>query len=86
VRTFSSFLGRTVVTESGRELGKCHDLRAALGPGRPTVDALVVGRGGRLEHLGIKPQSGRRRDAVPWEAVVRIEGEHIVVREGTELE
>jgi sporulation protein YlmC with PRC-barrel domain len=86
VRTFSSFLGRRVVTESGRELGKCHDLRATLGRGRPAVDALVVGRGGRLEHLGIKPPAGRRRDAVPWEAVVRIEGERIVVRDGTELE
>ena len=85
MRTFSSFLDRLVVTESGRELGKCHDLRATLGRGRPTVDAIVVGPGGWLEHLGIKPRSGRRRDAVPWEAVVRIEGERIVVRDGTEL-
>jgi sporulation protein YlmC with PRC-barrel domain len=86
VRTFSSFLGREVVTESGRGLGKCRDLRATLGRGRPTVDALIVGRAGRLEHLGIKPPSGRRKDAVPWEAVVRIEGKRLVVRDGTELE
>jgi len=86
MRTFSSFLGRQVVTESGRKLGTCHDLRATLGRGRPTVDAIVVGRGGRLEHLGIKPPSSLRRDAVPWEAVVRMDGERIVVRDGTELE
>jgi sporulation protein YlmC with PRC-barrel domain len=87
VRTFSSFLGRQVVTESGRRLGKCRDLRATLGRGRPTVHALVVGRTGWLEHLGVKVGSGRRRqDAVPWEAVVRIEGARIVVRDGTELE
>jgi sporulation protein YlmC with PRC-barrel domain len=87
VRTFSSFLGRQVVTESGRRLGKCRDLRATLGRGRPAVDALVVGKVGWLEHLGVKVGSGRRRrDAVPWETVVRIEGARIVVREGTELE
>jgi sporulation protein YlmC with PRC-barrel domain len=85
VRTFSSFLGREVVTESGREFGKCRDLRATIGRGRPKVDAVVVGRRGRLEHLGIKARSGRRRDAVAWEAVVRIDGDRIVVRDGTEL-
>jgi sporulation protein YlmC with PRC-barrel domain len=86
VRTFSSFLGRKVVAESGREFGKCRDLRATLGRGRPKVDAIVVGRSGRLEHLGIKPGSRGRRDAVAWEAVVRIEGDRIVVRDGTELQ
>jgi sporulation protein YlmC with PRC-barrel domain len=86
VRTFSSFLGRKVVAESGREFGKCRDLRATLGRGRPKVDAIVVGRSGRLEHLGIKPGSRGRRDAVAWDAVVRIEGDRIVVRDGTELQ
>ena len=86
MRTFSSFLGRMVVTEGGRELGKCRDLRATVGRGRPAVDALVVGRRGRLEHLGVKRASQRVKDAVPWDAVVRIEGGRIVVRDGTELE
>ena len=85
MRTFSSFLGREVVTESGRELGKCRDLRASLGRGRPSVEALVVGRRGWLEHLGVDRPSDRLRDAVPWEAVVRLEGGRIVVRDGTEL-
>lgn len=84
MRTFSSFVGRMVVTESGRELGKCRDLRATLGSGRPSVDAVVVGKLGWLEHLGIT--SARRKDAVAWDAVVRIDGERIVVRGGTELE
>jgi sporulation protein YlmC with PRC-barrel domain len=86
VRTFSSFLGRMVETESGRRFGACHDLRASLGRGRPEVRAIVVGRPGWLEHLGIRRPSARRPDAVPWEAVVRIEGDRIVVRDGTELE
>jgi sporulation protein YlmC with PRC-barrel domain len=85
MRTFSSFLGRMVETESGRRLGRCHDLRAALGKGNPTVEALVVGRRGRLEHFGIGRPPAHRPDAVPWKAVVRIEGDRIVVRDGTEL-
>jgi sporulation protein YlmC with PRC-barrel domain len=83
MRNFSSFLGRTVETESGRSFGRCHDLRASVGRGNPTVEALVVGRRGLLEHFGIVPM--RLRNAVAWEAVVRIEGDRIVVRDGTEL-
>jgi hypothetical protein len=49
------------------------------------VDAIIVGGRGRLEHLGIGKRTAHRHDAVPWEAVVKIEGTRIVVREGTEL-
>ena len=86
MRTFSSFLGRAVVTESGRHFGKCRDLRASLGRGRPSVEAVVVGRRGWLEHLGISRSSGPRNDSIPWEAVVRLDGDRIVVRDGTEPE
>ena len=85
MRTFTSFLGRAVETESGRSLGKCRDLRASIGRGLPTVEAIIVGGRGRLEHLGIGKRSSHRRDAVPWDAVVKIEGTRIVVRDGTEL-
>jgi sporulation protein YlmC with PRC-barrel domain len=85
VRTYSSLEGRHVVTESGCALGKCRDLRAALARGRPLVNAVVVGRAGWLEHLGIGRRRGRK-DAVPWDAVVRLEGDRIVVRDGTELQ
>ena len=86
MRTFSSFLGRMVETESGRKFGACRDLRAALGGRRPEVQAIVVGRRGWLEHLGVVRPSARPPNAVPWEAVIRIEGNRIVVRDGTELE
>ena len=86
MRTFSSFLGRMVETESGRKLGACRDLRASLDSGRPEVQGIVVGQHGWLEHLGIIRPLARAPDAVPWEAVVRIEGDRIVVRDGTELE
>jgi hypothetical protein len=75
-----------VETESGRKFGACRDLRAALGGGRPEVQAIVVGRRGWLEHLGVVRPSARPPNAVPWEAVIRIEGNRIVVRDGTELE
>jgi sporulation protein YlmC with PRC-barrel domain len=85
MRTFSSFLGRAVETESGRALGKCRDLRASLGRGSAEIDAIIVGRRGRLEHFGIGKRAAHRHDAVPWEAVVKIEGARIIVRDGTEL-
>jgi len=53
VRTYSSLVGRVVETQSGRQLGKARDLRATIGSSRPTVEAIVVGRRGRFEHLGI---------------------------------
>ncbi len=86
MRTFSSLLGRLVVTESGRRFGHCRDIRATLGRGNPTVEALVVGRRGLLEHFGIGGAAQHRRDAVPWGSVMRIEGERIVVHDGTEVE
>jgi sporulation protein YlmC with PRC-barrel domain len=85
VRTYSSFLGRVVETQSGRRLGKVRDLRAVIGQKRPTVAAIVVGRGGFLEHLGAGMAASHRPNAVPWESVVRIEGKRIVVADGTEL-
>jgi hypothetical protein len=36
-----------------------------------------------LEHFGVVRMQSR--DAVPWDAVVRVEGDRIVVRDGTEL-
>lgn len=80
MRTFTSLVGRAVTTQSGRHFGHCHDLRASAGQ----VEAILVGRRGLLERLGVAPR--RRRDAVAWEAVVRIEGERIVVRDGTEVQ
>jgi len=74
-----------VETQSGRQLGKARDLRATIGSSRPTVEAIVVGRRGRFEHLGIGKGRAHRRDAVPWAAVVRVEGKRIVVADGTEL-
>jgi hypothetical protein len=78
-------VGRIVETETGRRIGRCRDMRAVLGSGNPKITELVVGHRGRLEHLGIGTPRGHRPDAVHWKAVVRIEGDRIIVSDGTEL-
>ena len=79
MRTLSSLLRRTVVTESGEKLGRCRDLRGELSGTRLRVTGLCVGRGAWLEHLGIRGHGTHH--VVPWADVVRIEGTRIVVRD-----
>jgi sporulation protein YlmC with PRC-barrel domain len=81
VRTLSSILRREVVTEDGRKLGRCYDLRGELTATKLRVTGLHVGKKAWLAHLGA--DSGSASSVVPWEAVVRIEGDRIVVRDDT---
>jgi sporulation protein YlmC with PRC-barrel domain len=78
MRTFSSLIGRQVTTESGLNLGRCHDLKATLEGNRLEVTALCVGRAGYLDRLGIP---GRRHNEVAWSSIVRIDGDRITVRD-----
>ncbi|MDX6411408.1 MAG: PRC-barrel domain [Gaiellaceae bacterium] len=77
MRTLSSLQRRKVVTESGDSLGRLYDLRGELSPRKLEVSGLVVGGRGFLEHLGVV----KRRECIPWDDVVRIEGKRIVVRD-----
>jgi sporulation protein YlmC with PRC-barrel domain len=79
MRTLSSLLRREVVTESGRSLGRCHDLRGELTATRLRVTGLCVGRGGWLEHLGIRGHDAHQ--TIPWSAVIRIESTRIIIRD-----
>lgn len=87
MRTLSSLIGREIVTDAGRRLGACHDVRAELTPASLRVTGLVVGARGWLEHFGIgaqasaSPERVKQKDTVPWEAILRIEGKRIVVRD-----
>jgi sporulation protein YlmC with PRC-barrel domain len=87
MRTLTSLMGREIVTDKGRRLGDCHDLRAELTSSSLRVTALVVGTRGWLEHYGIgaqasaSPERVKDKDTVPWSAVLRIEGNCIVVRD-----
>ena len=79
MRTLSSILRRQVVTDTGRSLGRCYDLRGELSANQLCITGLSVGRRGLLEHLGIREQ--KPRTVVPWSSVVRIEGKRIIVRD-----
>lgn len=79
MRTLSSLLRRQVVTESGRKLGRCYDLRGEANATTLKVTGLCVGRRAWLEHLGVGGDGPH--SVIPWDAVVRIEGKRIVVRD-----
>ncbi len=83
----SELLGLKVRTESGKGLGRVHDVRAELGARSLRVTGLVVGGLGLLERLGIGSPASRQRirtdDVVPWSAVVRADRRGIVVKDGT---
>lgn len=79
MRTLSSLQRRKVQTQSGRSLGRCHDLRGELSNSKLRVTGLCVGRRAWLTHLGIR--SHDRHTVIPWDAVIRIEGTRIIVRD-----
>ena len=80
MRTFSSFQRRIVETTSGQRLGRCHDLRGEVVSGRLRITGLCVGRS-RLARPLRRAAAGGETHVIPWEAVVRIEGTRIVVRD-----
>ena len=82
MRTLSSLVRRKVVTESGRDLGRCYDLRAELTRSSLKVTGLCVGRSGFAEHFGAgSADRTRGHEPIPSNAVVRIDGDRIVVRD-----
>lgn len=76
----SELLGRRVITESGKPLGRVHDLRGELIPGKLVVTGLAAGEHGLLERYGVGTggSGGASRAKVhghaitPWSAVVRV--------------
>lgn len=79
MRTLTSLLRREVVTESGRGLGRCHDLRGELTTTKLRVTGLCVGPGAWLAHVGARNHDSHM--TIPWNEVVRIDGKRIVVRD-----
>jgi sporulation protein YlmC with PRC-barrel domain len=85
---FSDLHGVRVRTESGKDLGRVHDLRAELTPRTLKLTGLVVGKSGLLERLGIgAPTSAARirtHDVIAWRDVVRADRREVIVRDGAE--
>jgi sporulation protein YlmC with PRC-barrel domain len=84
----SVLLNRKVVTESGRRLGRVHDVRGELVAGRVRVTGLIAGKLGILERYGVATHgSGGPGQAkvhghpvILWERVVHV-GSEVVVRD-----
>jgi sporulation protein YlmC with PRC-barrel domain len=84
----SELLNRKVVSESGQELGRVHDVRGELVGGRLMVTGLCAGNLGILERYGVGTHGSggpgqpkvHGHPVIPWEQVVRV-GAEIVVRD-----
>jgi sporulation protein YlmC with PRC-barrel domain len=84
----SELLSREVVGESGRRVGRLHDIRGELEDGRLCVTGLYAGSLGLLERYGIGTRGSggpseakvHGHEAIPWERVLRV-GSDIVIRD-----
>jgi sporulation protein YlmC with PRC-barrel domain len=84
----SELLGRKVVTESGVQLGRIHDLRGELTEGRLRVTGIAAGELGLLERYGVGTHGsggpGRAKVhghvVISWERVIRV-GPEVIVRD-----
>jgi sporulation protein YlmC with PRC-barrel domain len=71
----SDLIGCRVRTESGRKLGKVHDLHGrGDGGGGWLLEGLIVGRGGlRARLVGGDGPAVYEGDVLPWASIVRLE-------------
>ncbi|MGH2974990.1 MAG: PRC-barrel domain-containing protein [Solirubrobacterales bacterium] len=76
-RAFSELVGRRVVDAAGRSLGRVLEARAHWERDSFVLDELLLGRRAMLRRLRGPAQECR---GVPWEAVVEVGPERIVVR------
>ncbi len=83
IRT-SDLIGCELKTESGRKLGKVHDLRAEAVNDEWQLVGLVVGRGGMAARLlGTSADPWIGGDVIPWQAITRLEDGLLTVRDET---
>jgi hypothetical protein len=91
--TLAQLLHARVVDESGRDLGRVHDVRA-IRDGRPAeagqaaryrVEGLIVGRPGLRARFGLtrarRPEPLQPGEPIRWEHVVAVEPGRVVVRD-----
>jgi sporulation protein YlmC with PRC-barrel domain len=79
LKSLSELVGRKVVDQSGRRLGRVYEAKAHWErEGTIVVDELILDRGGIRRRL--RGPGGPEEQAVPWEAVVELTGDAVVVR------
>jgi sporulation protein YlmC with PRC-barrel domain len=74
---FSELIGRRVVDASGRRLGRVFEAHAHWERDTFVIDELMLGRRALLRRLRGPSQECR---GIPWDAVIEIAEERIVVR------
>jgi sporulation protein YlmC with PRC-barrel domain len=74
----SELLGRKVVDQSGRRLGRVYEAKGHWEGDAVVIDELLLGRTGIRRRL--RGPGGPERQAVPWDAVVDLRDETVVVR------
>ena len=78
----SDLIGCAVRTESGKDLGRVHDLRAGSIDGRWELEGLVVGRGGMIARMtGSSSDALVRGDLIPWGQITRLDEGLVSVRD-----
>lgn len=78
-RALSELLGRKVVDQSGRRLGRVYEVKGNWQPDRTiAIEGLLLGRAGLWRRL--RGPGRHELDVIPWEAVVSLEDEQVVVR------
>jgi sporulation protein YlmC with PRC-barrel domain len=78
-RAISELLGRKVVDQFGRHLGRVYEAKAHWErDGTVVIDELILDRGGLRRRL--RGPGGPEGSAIPWEAVVELPDETVVVR------
>jgi sporulation protein YlmC with PRC-barrel domain len=75
----SELLGRKVVDQSGRKLGRVYEAKGHWErDGTVVIDELILSRGGLRRRL--RGPGGPEEQAIAWEQVVELPGETVVVR------
>ncbi len=78
-QALSQLMGRKVVDQSGRKLGRVYEAKAHWeGDGTVVLDALIFGRGGMRRRL--RGPGGAEEQSIPWDAVVELTEAAVVVR------
>lgn len=75
----SELLGRKVVDQSGRRVGRVYEAKGHWErDGTVVIDELILSSGGLRRRL--RGPGGPEKHSVPWESVVDLRDEHVVVR------
>lgn len=75
----SELLGRKVVDQSGRRLGRVYEAKGRWErDGTVVIEELILSSGGMRRRL--RGPGGGETHSVPWEAVIDLPDEQVVVR------